>query len=152
MDVLNTSSPLTNTTPSSRSVYAKARAALRLSYADESAPLLGRIEQRKTLLDFLAPRFPELCSEEAQDPSSNPTERVQGGAMYISGKPGSGKTVLVTELTRNLPQSQGAIVNCTTVANIWTTLCQLLNPDLKLQGKQARLRAQQLVTERQEPL
>lgn len=153
-DVLSSQSSSAASTPSAssqRSVYARARASLRLSYADESVPVLGREEQKQAVLDFLAPRFAALF-EGSSSTGEGEAETKQGGGMYISGKPGSGKTVLVSHLTRHLPSDQGVLLNCTTLSSVWMHLLSLLEPGLKLQGSKARSKVQELLHQRDQPL
>ena len=138
----------TPTKVTSRSCYAQARSVLRLSSsskADDSLPLLGRDQQRAQILSFLSPTSSEFTLR-------------SGGALYISGQPGTGKTALVTDiLERNLPADLPRLfLNCATVkgVQIWETVLDAVHgSSLGLKGLRARKKLEEIVQQKSsEPL
>lgn len=120
-----------------RTIYAQARAALRLS-ATSSTPsrMVGRDAQRRTINNFLSRRFPSSFLLELElEPEPSEAGEEQGGldattnsarsdghldifpgALYICGRPGTGKTMLVNEVVASAEGSMAfANVNCTTL-------------------------------------
>ena len=101
-----------------RSLNAQARSLLRLSSQskskDQSLPLLGRDRQREEILAFLNARTDTSTAESSAN-----------GALYISGRPGSGKTALISEIIEGCDASINVLsLNCTTIQS--RDLCGLV--------------------------
>lgn len=84
------SPPMTPTKP--KSVYAQARAALR-----ENGAIVGRQQERAQLHSFL-----QACWAGQHD----------SHCLYISGMPGTGKTMLVRDVVRELVDASHVYINC----------------------------------------
>lgn len=142
----------TPTKSANRSCYAQARSVLRLSASSTtvSLPLLGRDTQRDQILAFI--------SSASAEPSSSAFQLRRGGALYVSGQPGTGKTALVTDiLERTLPATLPKLfLNCATVKGIqvWETILDAVNGEpAGLKGLRARKRLEELIQQNdKEPL
>ena len=100
-----------------RSLNAQARSLLRLSNQskskERSLPLLGRDQQRSEILAFLNARTDISTASPAN------------GALYISGRPGSGKTALISEIIEGCNASVNVLsLNCTAIQS--RDLCGLV--------------------------
>lgn len=121
--------PLTPRTPSSPSnaagsVYSQARQIF--ARCTEPGALVGRDDERAELSAFISQR---MDSEE-------------GGCLYISGPPGTGKSAFVTETCREYGENNDigfSIVNCMSIRNA-KDLASTLAEDLEL-GEEAALEA-----------
>jgi cell division control protein 6 len=114
------STPLTPSTPSSiQTVYHSARQLF--TRGTEPGQLIGREAEREQLTAFL-----ERCSPEAAS---------SGGCLYVSGPPGTGKSAMVGEMTRNLGDVEGvqsAYINCMSIKStldLYRTLLEALGGD-----------------------
>ena len=106
-----------------RSVYAQARSVLRLSAGLSNSAILGRDVQRNLIVSFLSSRFPAAFP--LQDIANQPNAIANSGALYLSGRPGTGKTLLVSEIINQPIETKhirkALVLNCTTLS----TDCEL---------------------------
>lgn len=139
---VNTSTP---TRPSlTRSCYAQARSVLRLSSSQSSSeqalPLLGRDSQREAILSFMSGNNDTTLGFQLR----------KGGALYVSGQPGTGKTALINDiLEHSLPASISRLsINCATIkgVQIWEAVLDGVNGSpAALKGLRARKKLEELV-------
>ncbi|EPY49517.1 hypothetical protein SPOG_01402 [Schizosaccharomyces cryophilus OY26] len=94
--------PPTPSTPSTPSAYNPVKSCLRKSY--RSARVVGREKEMQFLESFF---------------NQHLTDEPSGAALYISGAPGTGKTVLVNEvlqgITKKFQNARLCTVNCMTI-------------------------------------
>jgi len=132
-------------------VYTHASTLLSPSLSTSVLSLLGRADQRDTLLAFISRRFPAAYAAQGEAGPSTPPKRGPGpAAMYVSGPPGIGKTALVGAVVDELRTRIGerelggevrvAMENCATIAaggagaggeRAWTRLGAALGVDME---------------------
>ncbi|GAA5901797.1 hypothetical protein JCM8208_003591 [Rhodotorula glutinis] len=137
-------------------VYAHASSLLSPSLSTSVLSLLGRADQRDTLLAFLSRRIPAAYAAQGEagpstPPSASTSRRGPGpAAMYVSGPPGIGKTALIGAVVDELRQRiderglggevRVAMENCATIAaggagtggeRAWTRLGAVLGVNME---------------------
>ncbi|BGP42158.1 AAA ATPase [Rhodotorula kratochvilovae] len=83
-------------------IYTHASSLLSPSLSTAALSLLGRADQRETLLAFLTRRFPSIYAAQGKAGPSTPTRGPGPAAMYVSGPPGIGKTALIGAIVQQL--------------------------------------------------
>lgn len=120
--------PRTPSTPSTltRSVYNDARKIF--TPGANSGPLVGRVNERRELHDFIFERV----------------MAVRGGCIYVSGPPGTGKSALVNEICQDIKNKfsvKHAYINCMSVktaADIYRGLASELSISDDVFGNDAK--------------
>ncbi|KID90026.1 cell division control protein Cdc6 [Metarhizium guizhouense ARSEF 977] len=127
---LTPNSPLSPSTI--QTIYHSARQLF--SRGAEPGQLIGRESERMELIKFL-----DRCS------SSTPS-----GCLYVSGAPGTGKSAMITEMTRGFSDKDGfksVYINCMSIKSskdLYTTLLNELGEDTNISSETEAISALQL--------
>ncbi|KAK4047855.1 AAA ATPase [Microbotryomycetes sp. JL221] len=114
-----------------------------LDHIDAGRSLVGRHEQRRAVLDFIADRTSsrqELCTNTEDKTRLPPPTKRAVGALFVSGPPGSGKTVLMQSILDGMTNTSDdhtaataltpLMINCSTFGSdkrdFWTKLSRRL--------------------------
>jgi hypothetical protein len=133
--------------PEDKSIYAKARSALRLSALPQDN-VLGRDTQRTALYAFLSQHYPTVF------PLHDASNDSQAHSVYMAGQPGTGKTVLIHHLLEEPFASgrlNGLILNCTALDDLFATVLEAMSGKTKLRGAKARAQVGELARDQSQP-
>jgi hypothetical protein len=104
--------------------------------------------QRQQLHAFLSLKFPHLF------PLHDASNAQSCHALYVSGLPGTGKTVLIREMLEQPLENgslKGSILNCTALDDIWSTVLAAMSSQKKLKGLKAKAKIEELACSEDQP-